>query len=236
MALEDFLKDTETFLKAEGINARYEKFWEAFRGAEEEDKLAEQETGQNPGRADKNSQEYQEASAAKDLAEMYKARHVAKVKTNLAAIASNTSPEKLVRAAAYSLSHKEGDEKTRDMFRDYLLYIQFLHPRKDAEKEQLIALQENVRKNLPKIIAARIEEKTGDKEFSEKWGKYLAAANRSEKYGVETINAEKERIEKALIAKAGSGDFVNYIKDNAKEDRDYIEFSRALYAVEKAKD
>jgi len=232
MALEDFLKGIEDFTKVEGINARYADYWKAFKQAEDEDKLTEQETGQNPGKADKNSQEYQEAKASKDLYVMYQARTAAKVKSNLATIARDANPKNLVRAAAYTLSHKEGDKNLREMFKDYKLYDQFLHPRKDIEESKARELESEVIKNLPKIITDRIEDKTGDKEFAEKWGKYLAAANRGNgKYIITLIKSEAERIETELTKKSGA--LVSYIQSNASEDKNYTDFAKTIYVLER---
>ncbi len=233
--LDDFLKDTENFLKVERMNAKYDDYWKAFKQAEEEDKLMEQETGQNPGKADKNSQDYQEADAAKELTEMYRSRTAAKVKSNLATITRDAAPDKLVRTLTYTLSHEKGDKDLQEMFRDYKLYDQFRHPRKDMEEEEKQELFNKVIKNLPKIITARIEEQTGDKEYAEKWGKYLAAANsRNGKYIVKKVEEEVERIENELKGKIKSGSIASYIISNIKEDKEYAEFAKNLYKIETA--
>lgn len=133
---------------------------------------------------------------------------------------------------AVGVNLKNTNEKYKELaglFREYKDFAAYFSG--DIKQRQAVAGE--IQGQLPVLIKKRILKKRNDEAYATKWaGLLLKLAEARDPQYLQTVLAERAEEIKGELKK---GNLKAYITDTLKEDKDYLELGKLLYAIETAK-
>ena len=233
MAEFDKFRDfVEAAAAAELDNRQFEEYREKIKVLEEKAAIEKRETGVDSQPVDKDSKEYKAAKAAKARYDFYVKETAEKVRGNLEGILADADPSKLATALRFVPAKSEKYQDLAGLIADYQMYATLKDGPIGRDEESATKNSQDAGKRFEKGLEKAIQQEMQAKGTPEAKAKinaeYLAIVADA-RYQKKVVD---EQYKKAVEAIQGrTGEIAMYLRDALKEDKDYINFAKALYAA-----